>query len=160
MPDQDSSPPKDIQPGQWVEVQGMNRVGQVIRVWASRGRAEVAIHDQNWQIALDRLSPCEQPEAAKDLKTMRSMIQTPNTESRYELDLHGMRVEEAIEAVDQFLDQAVVNGLTLIKIIHGHGGGRVRSALREYLSAHPRVKGFQFGAPPQGGLAVTMVSMK
>ena len=71
-----------------------------------------------------------------------------------------MRVEEAIEAVDRAIDQAVVNHLTTFKIIHGHGTGALRTAIRQMLARHPHVEAYRFGHPHEGGLACTVADLR
>jgi DNA mismatch repair protein MutS2 len=75
------------------------------------------------------------------------------------IDLHGLIVEDAMELLDKFIDSAIVNRAATVKIIHGHGSGRLRNAVRKYLDAHPNVTGYQFGAPWEGGLAVTVARL-
>ena len=57
-----------------------------------------------------------------------------------ELDLHGVRVEEALDRIDSFLNDATLAGLSSVRIMHGVGTGALRNASREYLSHHPLVK--------------------
>ena len=59
-----------------------------------------------------------------------------------ELDLHGTRVEEALDRIDGFLSEATVAGLSSVRVMHGVGSGALRSAIREYLSHHPLARSF------------------
>jgi DNA mismatch repair protein MutS2 len=56
-----------------------------------------------------------------------------------ELHLIGLRVEEALARTDRFLDDAVLAGLPSVRIVHGHGSGRLKSAVRRHLRSHPHV---------------------
>ena len=60
-----------------------------------------------------------------------------------ELDLHGVRVEEAIARMETFLNDATIAGYSSVRIAHGVGTGALRSAIREHLERHPLVKGYQ-----------------
>lgn len=75
------------------------------------------------------------------------------------LDLHGKRVEEAIEQVERLLDQATVRREDRVTLIHGHGTGRLKSAVREYLATSPYVDTFHAGDPWEGGDGVTVVNL-
>lgn len=75
-----------------------------------------------------------------------------------ELDLRGMRVDEALEAVDKYIDDAVLCSLPAARIIHGKGTGALREAVRAQLSADRRVASSRLGEAGEGGDGVTVVS--
>lgn len=75
------------------------------------------------------------------------------------LDLHGMRVEEALAEVDRFLDRALLSSFPYVKILHGTGSGRLYKAVHEYLRSHPAPKKFRFGTPEEGGGGITIVDL-
>ncbi len=72
------------------------------------------------------------------------------------VDLRGMRADEAQDAVDKFLDLALTRGLPSVFIIHGHGTGALRSAVRAYLSDSDYVVNFCSAQPEEGGDGVTI----
>lgn len=147
------------QVGQWVAIEGMPGVAQLLTVDVRRRRARVLLHNQEWVVALKRLSSAERPRLPESRKKVRFTYKG-NTTVRHEIDLHGMRVEDALGAVDYALDQAVVHHLTSLKIIHGYGTGAVRMAVREMLETHPHVAYFRFGNPMEGGLACTIAELR
>jgi DNA mismatch repair protein MutS2 len=73
-----------------------------------------------------------------------------------ELNLIGCTVEEALSQADKFLDDALLSEYRQVRLIHGHGTGRLKSALREWLSAHPAVARLE--SDSRGG--VTVVELK
>jgi DNA mismatch repair protein MutS2 len=75
------------------------------------------------------------------------------------LDVRGARVEEAIELVDRYLDQAATAGQGRITVIHGHGSGALRDAVRDLLSGHPLVREWRPGERGEGGDGATIVSL-
>ena len=75
------------------------------------------------------------------------------------LDLRGQRAEEALGALDRFLDDAVLNGLAKVSVLHGKGTGRLQEAVREALGADRRVAAFTFAPPEQGGTGITLVTL-
>ena len=76
-----------------------------------------------------------------------------------EMDLRGLRVDEAVARVDTALNDAALDGASLLRIIHGKGTGALRRAIREYLSGHPLVSGAGDGEGP-GGEGVTVAQLR
>ena len=76
-----------------------------------------------------------------------------------EMDLRGLRVDEAVARVDTALNDAALDGVSLLRIIHGKGTGALRRAIREYLSDHPLVSGAGEGEGP-GGEGVTVAQLR
>jgi len=77
-----------------------------------------------------------------------------------ELDLRGQRVDEALEQLDRYLDAAHLAGLPWVRIIHGRGTGKVRSAVRQALQQHPHVSSWEPGAENEGGDGVSIAKLK
>jgi DNA mismatch repair protein MutS2 len=75
------------------------------------------------------------------------------------LDLRGARVEEALEALDRYLDDASVAGLRSVTVIHGLGTGALRDAVRAAAAAHPLVRDTRTGERGEGGDGATVVSL-
>ena len=75
------------------------------------------------------------------------------------LDLRGARVDEALEALDRYLDQAAVAGAQRVTIVHGHGSGALRDAVRATLTGHPLVREWRPGARGEGGDGASVVSL-
>ncbi len=73
------------------------------------------------------------------------------------LDLRGARVEEALVMLDQYIDQASVAGVSKVTVIHGHGSGALRDALRAQLSSHPLIRSWRPGERGEGGDGATIV---
>jgi DNA mismatch repair protein MutS2 len=76
------------------------------------------------------------------------------------LDLHGERVEAALEKVDAFLHDAFMDHRAQVNIIHGIGTGALRKAVRELLRKHPLVKSFRDGDASEGAIGTTIVEFK
>jgi DNA mismatch repair protein MutS2 len=75
------------------------------------------------------------------------------------LDLRGARVEEALDALDRYLDDASLAGLDKVLIIHGHGTGALRDTVRARAAAHPLVKATRAGQRGEGGDGATIVEL-
>jgi DNA mismatch repair protein MutS2 len=76
-----------------------------------------------------------------------------------ELNLIGKKTDEAVDLTDKFLDEAFLNGLTEVRIIHGHGTGALRRAIAELLSGHPHVARFSTASQDRGAGGATVVEL-
>jgi DNA mismatch repair protein MutS2 len=77
-----------------------------------------------------------------------------------EINLIGQRVEPALTALDSYLDQALLSPHRAVRIIHGHGSGRLRQAVRSHLDQHPAVGSFRPGDDKEGGDGATVVALR
>jgi DNA mismatch repair protein MutS2 len=75
------------------------------------------------------------------------------------LDLRGARVDEALDALDRYLDDAAVAGLGSVTIIHGLGTGALRDAVRSAAADHPLVRSARPGERGEGGDGATVVTL-
>lgn len=78
----------------------------------------------------------------------------------YECDIRGMRLEEAMEEVNHFVDNAVLHNLGSVSIIHGLGTGVLREGVQKALRAHREVSHFEYARPEQGGYGCTIVQLR
>jgi DNA mismatch repair protein MutS2 len=76
-----------------------------------------------------------------------------------QLDLRGLRRDEATEALDRYLNDAYLGGLQKVRIVHGKGTGAVRAAVREQLRGHALVSRFAPSDPREGGEGATEVTL-
>lgn len=157
MSDHGNKSEHSFQAGDWVGVRGMGGVGRVVSIDPRRRRARVQLGDQEWELDAGRL---ERAEPVVKSPRDRFVRVVGRNAAEHEVDLHGMRVEEALEFAERGLDQAIVHHLDRFKIIHGHGSGRLRIAIRQMLERHPYVEHFYFGEPHEGGLACTVVRLR
>ena len=145
-----------VNEGAIVEVSGLGATGTVQAVYPDTGQVEVLIGSVRLRIDASRLIPTggqrqmERPSVAATLG--------PALESG-ELDLRGMRAERAESEVDLFLDRAVRDGLSSVRIVHGRATGALRRVVRERLDRHPLVRSFAAEAPERGGEGSTRVDL-
>ncbi len=76
-----------------------------------------------------------------------------------QLDMRGWRVEQALEELDSYLNDAVMSGMSSVRIVHGKGTGALRAAVREQLAHNPLVKSYTSPPPQEGGDGVTIVKL-
>ncbi|MGW7861800.1 endonuclease MutS2 [Staphylococcus xylosus] len=106
--------------------------------------------------------PLEDLEKTKKTKEEPTkMIKRENRQSiKMELDLRGYRYDEAMTAVDQYLDQAVLSNYEQVYIIHGKGTGALQKGVQNHLKRHKSVSSYRNGMPSEGGFGVTVVELK
>jgi DNA mismatch repair protein MutS2 len=98
--------------------------------------------------------------AAASARTADVRLRPSKDEPAAELNLIGRTTDEATDAADKFLDEAYLNGLARVRIIHGHGTGALRRAIADFLRSHPHVESFAAAPPDQGGAGATVVELK
>ena len=101
--------------------------------------------------ACDGLEAIEKVEKGFEFKKYR----TPS-----EIDIRGMRVLDALDKLDKYLDEASLCSLPQVKIIHGSGTGALRQSVREYLNDAPYVSDYRPGEDFEGSDGVTFVTLK
>ena len=80
--------------------------------------------------------------------------------AKMEIHLRAMRAEDAQRELERFLDDAVLAGLSSVRIVHGKGEGILREVTRSYLRQHPQVATFKDAEPAEGGAGVTVATLK
>jgi DNA mismatch repair protein MutS2 len=147
---------RPLEPGELVHVRGLNMTGTVAAVSESTREAEVTVGKIRLRIDLARLSRAEpppeddEPEVRLDLGP--SLLTT-------ELDVRGLRAEETLIRLEEFLDKAVRDGLSSIRVIHGRGTGVLRQVVREHVARHPLVKSFEAEVRERGGDGATAIEL-
>ena len=157
--------PKPIQAGETVKLKGQTTVGQVMEV---NGKQAVVIFGQlKTVVKLDRLERTNAPLRATDLSTKSTFVSTETRDAMYEkklnfkqdIDVRGMRGDEAIQAVTYFIDDAILVGMSRVRILHGTGTGILRTLIRQYLQTVAGVKHFQDEHVQFGGAGITVVDL-
>ncbi len=87
-------------------------------------------------------------------------LKTGEGNGRSEINVIGQTTDEAVDAVDKFLDEASLASLSNVRIVHGHGTGALRRAIAELLTDHPHVARFVAAPQDQGGSGATVVELK
>ena len=145
-----------VSEGDSVVLKGLNLTGEVLSVSEENGDAEVSVGKVRLRVDLGRLARVDGPETEDRVEVG---IDLGPTLSSAELDIRGFRAEEALVTVEQFLDKAVRDGLSSVRIIHGKGTGALRQAVREHLERHPLARSFEPEAPERGGSGATAVEL-
>jgi DNA mismatch repair protein MutS2 len=104
------------------------------------------------ELAQDQL----RPQKEKKGKTTAPRAESPGVE----LDRRGQRADDALDALENYMERAYLAGLPWVRIIHGKGTGRLRDVVREALSQHPHVQSYEGGKRGEGGEGVTVAKLR
>lgn len=152
------APPKDLKPGETVELIHLGTKGTVITPPNDKGEATVQAGIMKMKVHVSQLRRME--ETPKEKKKTGNKIQISARPASMEVDVRGMNLEEAIGEVDMFIDNAVLAGLKTVSIIHGKGAGILRSGIQQHLKRYPAVQEFRLGRFGEGEDGVTIVTLK
>jgi DNA mismatch repair protein MutS2 len=146
---------REITAGSWVDVATLG--GKAARVIELRdANAVVAVGAIKMTVPLTSLTPSESPPVDVAVAWTADL---PEATAPTEIDVRGMRVDEAEGVVMQALDAAVRADLRSLRIIHGKGTGALRERVAEMLTKDTRVKQFRLGAWNEGGAGVTVAEL-
>lgn len=155
----------EVTVGARVRLKQVNDEGEVMEVNTRRGTARVALRNSVMEV---RVSDLILLAAAPKIGAQRKQDEPSRIAVSYRrpenvnvsLDLHGRRVDEALDMVDKHIDTALAGGLGWVRLIHGQGSGALRRAIHEHLRINPIVKTLRPGAPNEGAGAVTIVEFR
>jgi DNA mismatch repair protein MutS2 len=163
LPEPEMGQPGAVAEGDDVRHVGLGWHGRVVRIDGER--AEVAVKGKRVRVSCREL--VRAPRAVKARTRFGAVGPAPvvaearvTAEVPGELNLVGQRVEPALELLEHYLDQAMLGSRQQVRVIHGHGSGRLREALRARLARHPAVAGATPAPPQQGGDGATVVTLR
>ena len=170
-PSQSSRP---IAPGDTVRIKGLTSVGEVE---STDGKMAVVIFGgMKTKMRADRLEHAElsksqlskQEERNNSIagsygmvsKDTRDVIDNRKLNFKQDIDVRGMRGDEAISAITYFIDDAILVGVSRVRILHGTGSGILRQLIRQYLATVPNVSHFRDEHVQFGGAGITVVDLE
>jgi DNA mismatch repair protein MutS2 len=158
----------EIAVGDKVKLRSFGSIGIVDSI--KEDEAEVRVKSLRFREKLQNLERVELSSPAKSKsEKFASLRESPGTElhlkvsqdnGRSELNVIGRTTDEAVDAVDKFLDEASLASLSQVRIIHGHGTGALRRVITEMLKDHPHVARFTAAPQEQGGSGATLVELR
>ena len=149
---------EDITKGLGVTVLSLDQLGVVLET-PVKGKAMVEVDGKRLRVPIEWLGKAPQKKEAA-LKSTTVVNVSGRQGSSYSLDLRGYRADAAIEELGRFIDQAVLNNLSLMQIIHGRGTGVIKNIVHEVLEKHPAVKDKRLGGLDDGGAGITFVDLR
>ena len=164
-----SSNTSKIAVGNSVRIKGLQSIGKVESI--SGKTAVVIFGDMRTKMAVERLELAESVKKSKMeqqkenlnaysiSRQTRETIDAHRKNFRQELDVRGMRGDEALNAVMHFIDDAILTDMSQVRILHGKGDGILRQLIRQYLSTVPNVKHFADEHVQFGGAGITVAEI-
>ena len=160
---------KPVVEGCWVRLKEMPDV-RPGRVETVKGRSAKVLFGSIYnQIDVARLEVCDAPAPEKPLaqqavsyisRQTRDAIDAKKLNFKPDIDLRGMRVDEALYIITNFIDDAVLLGVSRVRILHGTGTGALRELTRNYLRTVPQVKHVRAEHVQFGGAGITVVDLE
>lgn len=154
-------PDLSLERGMEVIIRGTGKHGIVVR----KAKAD------SWIVATDTLRgsfPARDLQPVQSASEVAASTKEPmlsiseelhSAPASFQLDLRGMRLEEALKQVEQQIDRAVLSGMSEFSIVHGMGEGVLQRGIHEYLRSCSQVKDYFFSTPEQGGFGRTVVRL-
>lgn len=153
--------PRALQAGDSVLIYDLDKKAIVLEPADSSGNVLVQAGIIKTRVPVGNLRLLKQEKVQKPkgrgVRTVKTRASAP---VQQEVDLRGMTAEEAIMELDNFIDSALLSGITLLTVIHGKGTGVLRKAVQERLKRHPAVKSYRLGNYGEGEAGVTIVELK
>ena len=161
------TPPKIITPsdaplsqGDAVRLKGQTSVGEIVELSAKKATVAFGMIKSTVEIEkLERVSN-NQLKKEKKMSNTRDVIFEKKLAFRQDIDVRGMRGDEALQAVMYFVDDAVQLGIERIRVLHGTGTGALRQIIRDYLRTVPEVSHYGDEHVQFGGAGITVIDLK
>jgi len=145
-----------LQAGDTVYIRSLGKTGEVLEV--NGPEAQIRVGGFRLRTNLGNLEFRSRPEAPP---SSAAEVRLPRVESPgVALHIRGFRADEVAPALDKYLNDACLAGLTWVEIIHGKGMGVQKEVVRGLLAEHPLVSSFRRGELPEGGDGVTVVQLQ
>lgn len=149
--------------GDNVRIKGQTSIGQVLDI--QRGSATVAFGMIKSTAKLDTLEYVSKNQVKRDSKStlvsaaVSDDMREKKLNFKQDIDVRGMRGDEALQAVMYFIDDAILVGVSRVRILHGTGTGALRQIIRDYLRTVPGVHNYQDEHVQFGGTGITVVDL-
>ena len=156
---EDTEAPATVKPGDRVRILTLGAEGTVLAEPDEKGEVSLQAGAMKFKAKLSQLRMI-QASKAPEKSTVKAKTGMLSRTVSSECDVRGMNLEEALSAVELYLDEAVLAGLNEVFIIHGKGTGILRSGIQQDLRKNKHVKSFRRGVYGEGEDGVTVVTLK
>ncbi|MBR2066811.1 MAG: Smr/MutS family protein, partial [Solobacterium sp.] len=147
------------QVGDVVELRNSNQVCEIIEI--GKKEIRISLNGREMRVKPEQIRPSTRviPKFKKQNTTTINVASASRFQSMsIECNLIGLRVEDALVKLEDYLAEAKIHGLTYCRIIHGDGTGRLRLAVHERLKKDKRIKSFMIAPPNEGGTGATIIT--
>lgn len=151
---------EQLKKGDYVRVITLNQEGIVLSCDDNKKKAVVQIGIMKMNLPYASLEKIKRKKEDNITKTTANIIKKKTKITKMEVDLRGLNIEEARIELDKYLDDACISNLENVTIIHGVGTGALKKGVLEILRTHKHVKEFRGGSYGEGGIGVTIVTIK
>ncbi len=151
---------KPIAEGDYVKLDGQDTPGQVLAIYGKK--ATVSFGMLKTTVAVDRLRHTmskPQTGVTAGAKLMSEQQRSRQLDFKQEIDVRGMRADEALQAVTYFIDDAIRFNAKRVRILHGTGTGALRQCIRQHLGTNPGIAYFADEDVRLGGAGITVVEL-
>ena len=158
----DSVKPSQVEVGDKVRLKSLKKCGEVLGI-SPNGNSPVTVLVGNMQMQISYQDVEKVQPKQEDNKITSSVIDVQRSKAdsvKNELNLLGHTVDQALEAIDKYLDDAFLASLPKVRIIHGKGTGALRQGVHGGLIGHPLVTSFELAPRSEGGDGATVVTLK
>ncbi len=167
-PPGESASIEQLKAGDRIELVSLGLTGVLLEPPQGKKRVRVRVGETDMSVAVTGLVGLVGTPGEEDSRLSRSSrparslrpAETDDRDAPTVVDVRGKSAEEALDSTISALDRAALAGAPFLRIIHGHGTGRLRTALRDYLKVSPYVSNFRAGERAEGGDGVTIVELK
>ena len=154
-----ATPALSINKGDFVHIRNLGLQGEVLSEADASGSVLIQAGAIRVSLPVTDLQRVEQQPRAEVRSGYTKLAHSKSTSISPELDLRGFSVDEALAAVDKYIDDCLLTGLAKARIIHGKGTGALRQAVRTHLREMPQIRSFRYGEHGEGGDGVTVVEL-
>ncbi|MCX6090358.1 MAG: Smr/MutS family protein [Candidatus Atribacteria bacterium] len=158
-------PPVILQGGEQVFVDFLNQNALVVEVDVNKKEAVISVKGRKIKTSVHHLKKLSPPPVVGDSgpfhrTDIRYSYQPTSSPVPNEIEIRMMKYEEAQEKLDKYLDQVLLAGYKTVYIIHGKGEGILRKMTQDSLRNNPAVESYRTGLPEEGGMGITVVTMR
>jgi DNA mismatch repair protein MutS2 len=150
---------EDLRPGDQVWLRGLSQPGEALSAPDGRGEVEVQIGALRTRVRTSQVARIVRPQHPAAGQVQVRVSQAPATPTSVSIEVRGQRVEEALPAVEEFVENAFRAGLPFVRIVHGKGTGTLRRVVQEQLARNPLVASYETAGLNEGGEGVTVAHL-
>jgi DNA mismatch repair protein MutS2 len=149
---------EELKPGDWVKLNDSETIGQVIEI--ARENVIIAIGDLRTVAKKNKIEKVSKKEVPKEVRKSFNTNTDDIASFSPEIDVRGMRGDEALYQIEKLFDRAIMMGFGSLKILHGKGDGVLRKLIRNYLKKYDQVDRMEDEHADRGGDGITYVYLK